>query len=45
MRALQRERNFDLRVAFRGIGYVMVTIIAFLLVLEGVIVVVRFLVG
>ena len=45
MRTLQREKTFDLRIALRGIFYVVVCIAALLLLMEGVVVAVRFVVG
>ena len=45
MRELQREKTYDLRMSLKGLGAVVVCIMAFLFVLEAVVIAVRFIVG
>lgn len=45
MRKLQREKTYDVRTSFSGIAYVVVCIMAFLFLMEAVVIAVRFIVG
>ena len=45
MRELQREKTYDLRTSLFGLASVVVCIIAFLFILEVVVIAVRFIVG
>lgn len=45
MRELQREKTHDLRMSLRGLAYVVICIAAFLVLLEAVVIAVRFIVG
>ena len=45
MRKMQREKNFDVRTSLTGIVYVAVCIMAFLFLMEAIVIVVRFIVG
>lgn len=45
MRKLQREKTYDVRTSLQGIVYVVVCIVAFLFLMEAVVIAVRFIVG
>lgn len=45
MRKMQREKTFDARMSLRGIAYVVVCIMAFLFLMELIVIAVRFIVG